>query len=64
MANEKKLAVIEPETKEQAGECCEPECGPTTCSAGAEAAETTVVEAKVVEEPKKASSGCSPSTCS
>jgi hypothetical protein len=56
---EKKIAVAEPETKEQAGECCEPECGPTTCDPGAEA-----VEAKAVEEPKKASSGCGPSTCS
>ena len=53
---EKKIAVIEPETKEQAGECCEPECGQTTCE--------PTVEAKVVEEPKKASSGCGPSTCS
>ncbi len=61
---EKKIAVIEPETKEQAGECCEPECGPTTCPPGAEAVEAKVVEAKVVEEPKKPSSGCGPSTCS
>jgi hypothetical protein len=56
---EKKIAVIEPETKEEAGQCCEPECGPTTCEPGAEAVET-----KVVEEPKKTSSGCGPSTCS
>ena len=62
---EEKIAVIEPEMKkEQAGECCEPECGPTTCPPGAEAGEAKVVEAKVVEEPKKASSGCAPSTCS
>ena len=61
---EKKIAVIEPETKEQGGECCEPECGPTTCPPGAEAVEAAVVQAKVVEEPKKASSGCGPSTCS
>jgi hypothetical protein len=56
---EKKIAVVEPETKEQAGECCVPECGPTTCDPTVEAVET-----KVVEEPKKASSGCGPSTCS
>jgi len=55
---EKELKVIE-EKQESAGECCEPECGPTTCDPGAEA-----VEAKAVEEPKKASSGCGPSTCS
>ncbi len=55
---EKKIAVIEPETKES-GECCEPECGPTTCEPSAEAVET-----KVVEEPEKASSACGPSTCS
>jgi hypothetical protein len=61
---EKKIAVIEPEMKEQAGECCEPECGPTTCPPGAEAEETKVVEAKAAEEPKKASSGCGPSICS
>ncbi len=60
---EKKIAVIEPETKEQAGECCEPECGPTTCPPGAEAQDTKRAEATVVEEPKKASSGCDPSTC-
>jgi hypothetical protein len=54
---EKKIPVIEPETKEQRGECCEPECGPTTCPPGAEA------EAKVVEESKQLSSGCGPSTC-
>ena len=60
---EKELKVIE-EKQESAGECCEPECGPTTCEPGAEAVEATVVEAKAVEEPKKASSGCSPSTCS
>lgn len=58
MAEEKKIAVIEPETTEQAGECCVPECGPTTCEP---AAEVTVVAPKVADEPKKASSGCSPS---
>jgi hypothetical protein len=61
---EKKIAVIEPETKEQGGECCVPECGPTTCEPGMEAVEAQVVETKVAEEPKKASSGCGPSTCS
>lgn len=66
MAKEEKIATAEPETKEteQAGECCEPTCGPTTCEPGAEAVEAKVVEAKVEEKPKKASSGCSPSTCS
>ncbi len=58
MAQEKELAVIQ-EQQAQAGECCEPECGPTTCEPAAEAVET-----KVVEEPKTASSGCNPSTCS
>ncbi|MBI3007846.1 MAG: hypothetical protein HYY53_06045 [candidate division NC10 bacterium] len=61
---EKKIAVREPKTKEQAGECCVPECGPTTCEPGAETVEAKVVEANVKEEPKKASSGCGPSTCS
>ncbi len=55
---EKQITVIEPETKEP-GECCEPECGPTTCEPGAEAVET-----RVVGEPEKASSACGPSTCS
>jgi len=55
---EKELKVIE-EKQESAGECCEPECGPTTCEPAVEAVET-----KPVEEPKKASSGCGPSTCS
>jgi len=59
MVNEKKIAAIEPETEEQAGQCCEPVCGPATCGPDAEAVET-----KVVEKPKKASSGCGPSTCS
>ncbi len=58
MAQEKELTVIQ-EQEAQAGECCEPECGPTTCEPGAE-----TVEAEVVEEPKQASSGCGPSTCS
>ncbi len=58
---EKKITLIEPETKEQPGECCVPECGPTTCEPGAEGVEAEVVEAQVVEEPKKASSGCGPS---
>lgn len=62
MADDKKLAVAEPETKDQAGECCEPVCGPTTCEPGTEAA-AAKVESKVVEEPKRASSGCGPSTC-
>lgn len=61
---EKKIPIVEPETKEQAGECCEPLCGPTTCEPGAEAVETQGVEAKAVEEPEKTSSGCGPSTCS
>jgi len=64
MVNEKKIAAIEPETEEQAGQCCEPVCGPATCGPDAEAVEATVAEAKVVEEPKKASSGYGPSTCS
>lgn len=64
MADDKKLAVVEPETKEQAGECCVPECGPTTCEPGAEAVEAKVEPPKIVEEPKKTSSGCGPSTCS
>ena len=58
MGKEKELTVIQ-EEQEQAGECCEPECGPTTCEPSVEA-----VESKVVEELKKASSGCGPSTCS
>lgn len=53
---ERKIAIIEPETKEQAGECCEPECGPTTCETGAEA-----VAPQVVEESEKASTDCGPS---
>jgi hypothetical protein len=60
----KETAVRGPETQEQAGECCEPECGPTTCEPAVEAVEAEVVETKAVEEPKKASSGCGPSTCS
>ena len=63
MGKEKELTVIQ-EQEEQAGECCEPECGPTTCEPGAEAVEAKEVGDKVVEEPKKASSGCGPSTCS
>jgi len=55
---EKELKVIE-EKQESVSECCEPECGPTTCEPATEA-----VEAKVAEESKKASSGCGPSTCS
>jgi len=42
MADEKKIAVIQPETNEQAGECCEPECGPTTCEPAVEAVEARV----------------------
>lgn len=64
MGDEKKLAVIEPEAGEQVGECCEPECGPTTCPPGAEAPETPVAEARVVEDPKETSCGCGPSTYS
>lgn len=60
---EKELKVIE-EKQESTGECCVPDCGPTTCEPGAEAVEAEVVKAKVVEEPKKASSGCGTSTCS
>lgn len=56
---EKKIAVIEPEPKEKAGQYCEPECGPTTCEPTAE-----TQEVKIVEEPRKTSSGCSPSSCS
>lgn len=63
MTDERKIAVIEPESQEQTGECCVPECGPTTCEPGAEAAAAKVEQPKVVEEPKKASSGCGPSTC-
>jgi hypothetical protein len=63
MATEKKAGIAEPEAKEKAGECCEPDCGPTTCPPGAEATEAKVVEAKVEEKPKKASCGCGP-TCS
>lgn len=61
---EEKHALIEAETKEEAVECCVPVCGPTTCEPGAEAKEAEVVEAKLVEEPKTASSGSGPSTCS
>ena len=61
---EKEIAVREPETQEQVRECCEPVCGPTTCEPGAEAEAAKAVEAKVEEKPKKASSGCGPSTCS
>ncbi len=42
-------------TKDQGGECCLPACGPTTCEPTAKA---KVAEAKLEEEPKKASSGC------
>jgi len=56
MASQEKIATVESEAKEQAGECCDPVCGPTTCE--------PAVEAKAEEEPKKASSGCGPSTCS
>ncbi len=63
MASEKNAAVIEAETKDQAGECCAPVCGPTTCEPGAEAAAAEVEQPKIVAEPKKASSGCGPSTC-
>lgn len=59
-----KIAVTESETKGQAGGCCEPECGPTRCEPGAEAVSAKVVETKTVEESKKTSSGCGPSTCS
>lgn len=62
MAQEKELTVIQ-EEQERAGECCEPECGPTTCEPSGEAVEAVLVEAKAVEEPKKTSSGCGPSTC-
>ncbi len=61
MGKEEELTVIQ---EELAGECCEPECGPTTCEPGTEAVEAVVVEAKAAEEPKKTSSGCGPSTCS
>lgn len=60
MADEKKIAMIEPETEDEAGECCVPECGPRTCEPGAEATEA---EAEVADEPQKASSGCGPSCC-
>lgn len=63
MASEKKAAVIEAETKDQADECCAPVCGPTTCEPGAEAAAAEIEQPKIVEEPKKASSSCGPSTC-
>ena len=64
MAKEEKVAPAEPEAKEQAGECCAPICGPTTCEPGVEAVEAEVVEVKAVEELEKTSSGCGPSTCS
>lgn len=60
---EKELKVIE-EKQEGGGECCVPECGPTTCEPGAAPTEAKPVEATVVEEPKTTSSGCGPSTCS
>lgn len=61
---EEKIAVVKPETKAQADECCIPVCGPMTCEPAVEAVEAEVVEVKAVEEPKKTSSGCGPSTCS
>ncbi|MBI2153578.1 MAG: hypothetical protein HYU24_07700 [Candidatus Rokubacteria bacterium] len=57
---EKELKVIE-EKQESTGECCVPDCGPTTCEPDAEAVEAEVVKAKVEEQPKKPSSGCGPS---
>lgn len=53
---ETKTAPIEAETKEQATQCCEPDCGPATCERGPQA-----VEEKAAQEPKKAkktSGGC------
>ena len=55
---EQKLPVIEPETTESAGDCCVPECGPTTCEPEAEAEEAKVAETKVAEEPTTSASKC------
>lgn len=65
MADEKKIAVIESESKEQAGECCVPECGPTTCEPATEVVAVPVVETQSAAEPKPTSSGCGcgPSSC-
>lgn len=55
---EQKLPVVEPETKESAGDCCVPECGPTTCEPGAETEPAKAAEVKAAEEPSTGSSKC------
>lgn len=62
MGTEEKTAIAEPEAKENAGECCEPLCGPTTCGPSGETAEAKVVEFKIEEKTEKASSDCGCST--
>lgn len=58
MADQHKIAVIEPEVEPQAGGCCEPECGPTTCEPAEAVVAAPDIRIEVKEpEPRAAKSG-------